>query len=435
MTAPAVTLAAEIEREHQATDYCALPRYDAACRALAAAKTTDEVKDIRNRAEAMRAYARQAKNKQLEVDAAEIRIRAERRLGELIKAQKETVGLNQGAKGSIVTGSVREPVKDDRPTLADAGIDKKLSSRAQKLAAVPEAKFEGLVAEWRVRVEQENERVTMALLADSAASHALRVMGSSESTEWYTPSHIVERVVATLGQIDTDPSWHPDSPVQARSTYTANDDGLAQRWNGRVYLNPPYGREIDAWITKLVDEYQAGTVSEAIALVPARVDTEWFRRLDPFLRCFLHGRLTFANASNPAPFPSAVVYLGSNVTRFSEVFRQVGSIFARFDAEAAIKPGLVAGLCQHVGDGTLVGLSADPDGESVEITGAGGEYVWLTTTLDNTQVVGMRRPVRAYAVDQVLAVIGINPRALSWKFVPNAPPIGLREMLAGEARS
>ena len=49
--------------------------------------------------EAMRAYARQAKNKQLEVDAAEIRISAERRLGELIKAQKDNVGLAKGAAG------------------------------------------------------------------------------------------------------------------------------------------------------------------------------------------------------------------------------------------------------------------------------------------------------------------------------------------------
>ena len=78
------------------TNSCTLTRYDAACRALAAAKTTDEVKGIRDTAEAMRAYARQAKNKQLEVDAAEIRIRAERRLGELIKAQKETVGSKSG---------------------------------------------------------------------------------------------------------------------------------------------------------------------------------------------------------------------------------------------------------------------------------------------------------------------------------------------------
>lgn len=104
-----------------------LVKYDAACRALADAKTQDEVKDIRDKAEAMRAYARQAKNRQLEIDAAEIRMRAERRLGELIRAQKDTVGLHEGGRPSK-TGSSMAPVL--RPTLADAGIDKKLSSRS-----------------------------------------------------------------------------------------------------------------------------------------------------------------------------------------------------------------------------------------------------------------------------------------------------------------
>lgn len=47
----------------------------------------------------MQAYGRMAKDNTLEVDAPEIRIRAERRLGELIAAQKATVGLNTGAAG------------------------------------------------------------------------------------------------------------------------------------------------------------------------------------------------------------------------------------------------------------------------------------------------------------------------------------------------
>ena len=68
------------------------------------------------------------------------------RLGELISAQKEMVGLNAGARGIGKSG-----VPSKHPTLSDAGIDKKLSSRAQKLASVPEYQFEGMLGEWRER--------------------------------------------------------------------------------------------------------------------------------------------------------------------------------------------------------------------------------------------------------------------------------------------
>jgi DNA-binding helix-hairpin-helix protein with protein kinase domain len=76
-----------------------LVRYDAACRALAEAKSVDEVKGIRDKHEAIRYYAKQAKNRQLEIDASEIRIRAERRLGEMIVEQEKTMGLNTGRAG------------------------------------------------------------------------------------------------------------------------------------------------------------------------------------------------------------------------------------------------------------------------------------------------------------------------------------------------
>lgn len=138
-----------------------LLRYDAACRAVADAKSVDEVKEVRDRSEAIRVYARQASNRDLEIDAAEIRFRAERRLGEMIQQQKETVGL---ASGGDAMRARYQKGTEVRPTLADIGIDKKLSSRAQKLAAVPADDFEGMIGNWRDNISKENERVTVNLL-------------------------------------------------------------------------------------------------------------------------------------------------------------------------------------------------------------------------------------------------------------------------------
>lgn len=142
-------------------------RYDAACKALAAAKSVDEAKTIRDVSEAMRAYAKQAKNKQLEVDAAEIRIRAERRIGELMQAQRETVGLAKPFAGKAGPGRGNTGPKptqvSDLPTLAEAGIDKHLADRARKYAAVPEGEWNRELSEWRERVSSEHTRVITRL--------------------------------------------------------------------------------------------------------------------------------------------------------------------------------------------------------------------------------------------------------------------------------
>ena len=128
-----------------------LARYDAACRALAEARSVDEVKDIRDQAIAMAAYARQAKNRDLEADAVEIRMRATRRLDQLRQAQKETVGLNQGAVPGK-TGLRGNPVLDPRPTLASQGIDKNLAHQARVLGALSDEKFEALIIDARDKV-------------------------------------------------------------------------------------------------------------------------------------------------------------------------------------------------------------------------------------------------------------------------------------------
>ena len=79
-----------------------LVRYDAMCRAIAECHSVDEVKDIRDKARALEAYANQAKNTDAERKALEIRLRAERKTGQLIKEMQEAGKLaSQGsAKGN-----------------------------------------------------------------------------------------------------------------------------------------------------------------------------------------------------------------------------------------------------------------------------------------------------------------------------------------------
>ena len=136
--------------------------YEAAKHALAEAVAVDEVKDIRDKTIAIAAYARQAKDNEMVVNANEIRFRAERRLGQMIKEQKETVGLNQG--GRPKTPQADRGVSGAAPTLADVGIDYNLSSRSQALAAVPEDDFEETLAEHR-----EEQRAVTAKTMDTLA--------------------------------------------------------------------------------------------------------------------------------------------------------------------------------------------------------------------------------------------------------------------------
>ncbi|MGY3117682.1 hypothetical protein ACVWXQ_001619 [Bradyrhizobium sp. S3.14.4] len=75
-----------------------LVRYEAARRALAEAVAVDEVAGIRSQAEALRYAARIAGDKQLEIQAAQIRFRAERKMGELLAAANEAGQLRRGRR-------------------------------------------------------------------------------------------------------------------------------------------------------------------------------------------------------------------------------------------------------------------------------------------------------------------------------------------------
>jgi hypothetical protein len=102
----------------------------------------------------MRAYARMANDTQLEMDAAEPRLRAERRLGIMLSQQNRLMVFN---KGSLRRGTESEP-RDSLPTLADVGVDKKLSARSQKVGSIGEQAFEAVVANVRQRIADQERR-------------------------------------------------------------------------------------------------------------------------------------------------------------------------------------------------------------------------------------------------------------------------------------
>lgn len=130
-----------------------------------------------------------------------------------------------------------------------------------------------------------------------------------KTDEWYTPLDILR----PLGQFDLDPC----SPIvrpwdTAKVHYTIVDNGLLLPWNGRVWLNPPYGHKAKAWIERMSEHLNG------IALLFARTDTAaWQRFIFPYCSSlfFLEGRVDFYNrlgirARNDGGGPSVLIAYG-----------------------------------------------------------------------------------------------------------------------------
>ena len=108
-------------------------------RAISECYEIDEVKDIRDKARAMEVYAQQAMNVDAERQAIEIRIRAERKVGQMLRDMDKNAGAAQPTRSS------------DTTTLEDMGISKDQSSKWQRLAAVPDDEFEQALADTDTR--------------------------------------------------------------------------------------------------------------------------------------------------------------------------------------------------------------------------------------------------------------------------------------------
>lgn len=111
----------------------ALPNYDRMCQAIAECHRVDEVKNMRDKAEALRAYAKQAGNREAEVQFSEVKVRAERKCGELL--QVTAVSGERKVRGDAT-------LQRERSSLKDLGVTEIQSHRFQQVANVPAAKVE-----------------------------------------------------------------------------------------------------------------------------------------------------------------------------------------------------------------------------------------------------------------------------------------------------
>lgn len=138
-------------------------------------------------------------------------------------------------------------------------------------------------------------------------------MFSSKTDLWATPQDFFDKLNEEF-RFDLDVCALPDN-AKCERYFTPEVDGLSQPWTGNVWCNPPYGREIGAWVKRGYLAAKTGHADVVVMLLPARTDTRWFHEYingKVEIR-FIKGRLKFGDSKNSAPFPSMVVVFRKEV--------------------------------------------------------------------------------------------------------------------------
>ena len=124
---------------------------------------------------------------------------------------------------------------------------------------------------------------------------------------WATPEEWFEYLNLEF-KFTLDPCCVPET-AKCRRFFTPEEDGLTQSWEDeRVFMNPPYGRELPKWMEKAYTEARDNGAL-VVAFVPARVETLWWHRyaVKASEIRFPIGRVKFVGADASAPFPIAIV--------------------------------------------------------------------------------------------------------------------------------
>ena len=232
---------------------------------------------------------------------------------------RRTVEESHAAGSILVQIKARLEHGEWLPWLEKEGVTKDTSARLIRLSTLDIsqlAKFDSV----------------RAALASMPKTNAFKQHYSGE-IEYYSPRHVVDAAREVLGAIDLDPASceEGNTVVQAARFFTVDDDGLAQEWSGRVWLNPPYAR---ALIGQFCDKFlDSEGIDAGIILVNNSTEARYCQRLlaESAAWCLPSARLKFsgpASSNNPMQ-GSLIAYRGPDAQRFLETFSPLGAVHVR----------------------------------------------------------------------------------------------------------
>ena len=153
---------------------------------------------------------------------------------------------------------------------------------------------------------------------------------SSKNQTWETPQDLFDKLNNVFNfNLDV---CAVDETAKCKSYFTPEIDGLSREWKGHCWMNPPYGREQINWIKK-ANEESIKNNSTIVCLIPARPDTKvWHEIIFPnaLAICFIKGRLKFGGSKDSAPFPSAIIVFGNELTKEQNLcLKKLGALFKK----------------------------------------------------------------------------------------------------------
>jgi len=152
--------------------------------------------------------------------------------------------------------------------------------------------------------------------------------------QWYTPDRILDAARETMGGFDVDPasSAIAQKRVRAKKYFTESQNGLGRKWQGRVWLNPPYSSGVvDKFVGKLCVHVQRGDVTQAILLTNNSTETKWFQAAAEVASgmCFPAGRVQFLDDQGNPGSPlqgQSLLYFGVSNEAFAAAFGGIGVV-------------------------------------------------------------------------------------------------------------